>query len=137
MVPAIDPNLPASLSPTLITGVLRQQLGFQGVVIDDSLTMGALIDRWTMTQAAVLAIEAGADMLIGPYSPETVQEFKNALQGALSQGVLTRSEINQAVEKDLWLKLEMHLIPMPTSNSPAAPPVSGGPLPPPALDRRR
>jgi beta-N-acetylhexosaminidase len=137
LIPTIDPNLPASLSPTLITGVLRQQLGFQGVVIDDSLTMGALIDRWTMTQAAVLAVKAGADMIIGPYSPETVQELKNALQGALSQGTLTRADIDQAVERDLTLKLEMHLIPMPASSSPLSPPVPGNRLPPPVLDLRR
>jgi beta-N-acetylhexosaminidase len=137
LVPAIDPNLPASLSPTLITSVLRQQLGFQGVVIDDSLTMGALIDRWTMTQAAVLAVKAGADMIIGPYSPETVQELKNALQGALSQGTLSRADIDQAVERDLTLKLEMHLIPMPTSSSPLSPPAPANRLPPPTLDRRR
>lgn len=118
LVPAVDSEYPASLSPTLITGVLRQQLGFQGVVIDDSLTMGALLDRWTTTQAAVLAVKAGADMIIGPYSTETVQEIKDALEGALSQGILTRAEIDQAVERDLTLKLEMHLIPMPTSSSP-------------------
>jgi beta-N-acetylhexosaminidase len=136
LVPAVDPQLPASLSPTLITGVLRQQLGFHGVVIDDSLTMGALLDRWTTTQAAVLAVKAGADMIIGPYSTETVQEIKNALEGALSQGILTRVEVDQAVQRDLTLKLEMHLIPMPTSSSPLSPPAPAERLPLP-LDRRR
>ena len=137
LVPAVDSQYPASLSPTLITGVLRQQLGFEGVVIDDSLTMGALLDRWTTTQAAVLAVKAGADMIIGPYSTETVREIKNALEGALSQGILTRTEIDQAVERDLTLKLEMHLIPMPTTTSPLSPQAPGQRLPPPLLDRRR
>ena len=121
LVPAVDPNLPASLSPKLINGVLRQQLGFNGVVITDSLFMGALIGHWSLTESAVLAIAAGADLLIGPYNAQTTQAIKDALSQALQQGVLTRSQIDQAVTRDLTLKLEMKLIPMPRADPTGSP----------------
>jgi beta-N-acetylhexosaminidase len=121
LVPAVDQEMPASVSPSLIRGVLRQELGFDGVVITDSLTMGALSVRWTMPEAAVLAIAAGADLLIGPYSPDTLSETEDSLKQAVIQGVLSQSQIDQAVEHDLALKLQMHLIPMPDGASPVAP----------------
>ena len=61
---AIDPDLPASLSPAHTTGVLRDRLGFDGVVVTDSLDMRAIRDRLGEGQASVLSIEAGADLLV-------------------------------------------------------------------------
>jgi beta-N-acetylhexosaminidase len=121
LVPAVDPNLPASLSRALITDVLRHQLGFNGVVITDSLFMGALLGHYSMTQSAVLAIAAGADLLIGPYNPQSTQAIKDALAQALHQRVLTLSQIDAAVTRVLTLKLEMKLIPMPRSTSSGSP----------------
>tara|TARA_R110002072_G_scaffold42064_10_gene117921 strand:- start:59866 stop:60906 length:1041 start_codon:yes stop_codon:yes gene_type:complete len=60
----IDPDLPASLSPAHTTGVLRDRLGFDGVVVTDSLDMRAIRDRLGEGQASVLAIEAGADLIL-------------------------------------------------------------------------
>jgi beta-glucosidase-like glycosyl hydrolase len=77
--------------------------------------------RWTMPEAAVLAIAAGVDLLIGPYSPDTLSETEASLKQAVTQGILSQSEIDQAVEHDLVLKLQMHLIPMPKGASPVAP----------------
>jgi beta-N-acetylhexosaminidase len=128
LVPAVDPNLPASLSPALINGVLRNQLGYNGVVITDSLFMGALIGHWSMTESAVLAIAAGADLLIGPYNSQTTQSIKDALSQALQQGVLTHAQVVQAVTRDLTLKLQMKLIPMPKSVPPGSP-TPGAPSP--------
>ena len=61
---AIDPDLPASLSPVHTTGVLRDRLGFEGVVVTDSLDMRAIRDRFGEGRASVLAIEAGADLIL-------------------------------------------------------------------------
>ncbi|WP_236600570.1 glycoside hydrolase family 3 N-terminal domain-containing protein [Ktedonobacter sp. SOSP1-85] len=66
---AIDPNLPAELSPKAINGMLRKQLGYNGVVITDGLYMGGIIDRWTLGEAAVLSIIAGNDLIEGPTTP--------------------------------------------------------------------
>ncbi len=113
IIPAVDPNLPTSLSPTIIDGTLRQEMGYQGVVITDSLYMGALNQRWSVSQAVVLAIEAGADEVIGPYNPQMVQDAEDALRQAISAGTLTRARIDLSVQRILALKIRMGLIPMP------------------------
>lgn len=113
MIPAVDPNLPTSLSPAIIDGTLRHELGYQGVVITDSLYMGALNQRWSVSQAIVLAIEAGADVVIGPYNPQMVQDAEDALRQALGSGQLTRARIDLSVQRILTLKIRTGLIPMP------------------------
>lgn len=118
MIPAVDPTLPSSLSPTIIDGVLRQEMGYNGVVITDSLYMGALNQRWSVSQAIVLAIVAGADVVIGPYNAQMVQDAKTALKQAISDGTLTRQRIDLSVQRILTLKIRMGLIPLPTSPIP-------------------
>jgi beta-N-acetylhexosaminidase len=113
MLQAVDSRLPTTLSPAVIDGTLRGELGFGGVVITDSLYMGALNAHWSIAEAAVLAIKAGADMVIGPYNPEIVRETKDALRQALASGVLTRARIDASVRRILTLKLQMGLLPMP------------------------
>ena len=114
LIPAVDANFPASLSPTLINGILRGELGYNRVVITDSLYMGALNTRWSVPQAAVLAIEAGADMVIGPSDPQTAQQVIDALKQAISSGALSQANIDTAVTRILALKIRMGLIPLPT-----------------------
>jgi beta-N-acetylhexosaminidase len=114
MIPAVDPNLPTSLSPAVIDDTLRRQMGFDGVVITDSLYMAALNQRWSVSQAAVLAVAAGADLIIGPYTPQMVSDAKDAFRAAIAAGTLTRSRIDTSVRRLLTLKLRMGLIPMPS-----------------------
>lgn len=113
MLPAVDPNLPTSLSPAVVSGVLRDELGFDGVIVTDSLYMGALNVRWSIPQAAVLAVEAGSDLLIGPYNPQLVSETRDALKQAIASGAITRERITASVRRILTLKLQLGLIPMP------------------------
>src|SRR5258708_34806171 len=69
LMSALDPTLPAELSPTIINGVLRQELGFDGVVITDALYMQGIAKTYNQTQAAALAIEAGDDIVVGAFTP--------------------------------------------------------------------
>jgi beta-N-acetylhexosaminidase len=117
MIPAVDPNLPTSLSPAVIDDTLRRQMGFDGVVITDSLYMAALNQRWSVSQAAVLAVAAGADLIIGPYTPQMVSDAKDAFHAAIAAGTLTRSRIDTSVRRILTLKLRMGLIPMPSAQA--------------------
>src|SRR5262249_51564857 len=110
LIPAVDPNLPSSLSPAIITGILRRELGYRGVVITDSLYMGALNRQWSVSQAIVLAVAAGADLVIGPYNPEMVRDAKDALRQAIEAGTLTRAQIDAAVQRILTLKIRMGLM---------------------------
>ena len=121
MIPAVDKPVSRSLSPAVIDGELRQKLGFQGVVITDSLIMGALNNRWTVAQAAALAIEAGADMVIGPQNAQVVAQVKDALKAALSSGKLSQARIETSVKRVLTLKITMGLLPIPHPSSQATP----------------
>jgi beta-N-acetylhexosaminidase len=107
---AIDPNLPAELSPKAINDLLRNQLGYNGVVITDGLYMQGISDRWTLSQAAVLSIMAGDDLVEGPYTASQVAEVIVALKQAIQQGELTIDRINQSVERILLMKAQYGII---------------------------
>lgn len=110
LMPAIDSNLPAELSPRAINGVLRQQLGYNGVVITDGLYMGGISQRWSLSQAAVLSIVAGDDLVEGPYTLSQVAQVITALKQALSDGQLTIERINQSVQRILLMKLQYGIL---------------------------
>ncbi len=107
---AIDPTLPAELSPKAIDGVLRKELGYDGVVITDGLYMGGISDRWSLSQAAVLSIVAGDDLVEGPYTPAQVADVVAALKQAIDQGQLSMSRINQSVQRILLMKMQYGII---------------------------
>ena len=99
-VPAID-DRPASMSHTLITGMLRGELGFDGVVITDGLDMGAL-EGMTDEEKCLAALNAGCDLLLG------VSDISGAVAGleqALSDGRLTAERVDESVLRVLVLKL--------------------------------
>ncbi len=104
LLTSIDPKMPSSLSPILIDGILRGQLGYQGVLITDALYMGAITSRYSMTQAAVLAVEAGEDILSSFYDPGQVEQVMAALHQAIDSGAITKARIDQSVERILKLK---------------------------------
>lgn len=101
---AWDPDRPASLSPRIITGLLREELGFQGVVMTDDMNMAAITDNYGPGPAAVLAVEAGVDILLiaGPLA--TQQAMIDAVTAAVRDGRLSEERINQSVERILALK---------------------------------
>lgn len=110
LMPAIDSSLPAELSPKTIDGVLRGELGYQGVVITDGLYMHGISETWTLSQAAVLSILAGDDLIEGPYTASQVADVLAAFKHALSKGQLTMDRIDQSVERILMMKVEYGLI---------------------------
>ena len=58
--------MPATMSDDILTGVLRNKLGFDGVICTDSMVMAGVADSWDLAQASIIAINAGADMLCSP-----------------------------------------------------------------------
>lgn len=110
LMPAIDPTLPAELSQKTINDLLRNQLGYDGVVITDGLYMQGISDRWTLSQAAVLSIIAGDDLVEGPYSASQVAAVITALKQAMQQGKLTLDRINQSVQRILLMKVQYGII---------------------------
>ncbi|MDQ2716744.1 MAG: glycoside hydrolase family 3 [Chloroflexota bacterium] len=110
LMPAIDPTLPAELSPKAITGILRKQLGYDGVVITDGLYMAGISQKWSLSQAAVLSIVAGNDLVEGPFTPQQVAGVDAALKQALQRGQLTMDQVNQSVARILLLKAQYGII---------------------------
>lgn len=107
---ALDPRLPAELSPTVINGVLRQELGYDGVVVTDDLRMAGILQRYTLGRAAVMAITAGNDIIEQPYTPAQVAEIIAAWKQALQDGTLTMARIDQSVQRILLMKVQYRII---------------------------
>ncbi|HSM82737.1 MAG TPA: glycoside hydrolase family 3 N-terminal domain-containing protein [Nodosilinea sp.] len=97
-VPALDRRHPATLSAPTLTGLLRQRLGFDGLIVTDALVMGAIANTYGPYEAAVLAVEAGADVLLMPGDPEGVIA---AVVEAVNRGRLAPERILASVER-LW-----------------------------------
>ena len=97
---------PASLSPEVMN-FLRQELGFEGVIITDSLQMKAIIGHYGANKAAVLALQAGADMLL---MPNSVEKAYNGITAALESGELTQERIDESVLRILTVKYEMGIM---------------------------
>ena len=97
-----DDGLPATLSRELIRGKLRQELGYDGLVLTDSLAMGAITSRYSAAQAAVLAFEAGNDVLL---IPENYVEAYNGLLSAVESGRITEERLDESVLRILRMKM--------------------------------
>jgi len=94
--PALDPELPATLSPAILTGLLREELGYDGLVLTDDLEMGAIENEKTVAEAAVLAFNAGADLLLICKDHDKVRETLAALDAARKAGVIEEARVGQA-----------------------------------------
>lgn len=103
-------TLPATLSKTFVTDILRNKMGFNGVVTTDAMNMAGISDNFTMSQACILAINAGVDMLLMPVSltDESSNTELSALIGniksAVVNGTIKEETINNAVKRILNLK---------------------------------
>jgi beta-N-acetylhexosaminidase len=114
LVPAIDPTYPAELSHIFITDILRNQFGFQGVILTDSLHMGGVTingQQLSLADASVLALEAGNDMLAGASTSDQVQAIITAIKLAITQRKLSQTQIDASVIRILTLKMDFNLMP--------------------------
>lgn len=104
IVPALDPSGdPATLSEPIMTGLLREKLGYDGVVVTDSLGMAGVRDKYGDDRVPVLALKAGVDQLLMP--PSIDQAF-NAVLAAVRSGELTEERIDESVYRILRMKYE-------------------------------
>lgn len=89
-------NTPSSLSEQMITEVLRGNLGFEGIVVTDAMNMGAITEYYTSDQAAVMALQAGADMIL---MPEDFEAAYNGVLEAVNNGTLTEERIDESLRR--------------------------------------
>jgi beta-glucosidase len=98
LIPAWDEHRPATLSSRVLTELLRECLTFEGLIVTDALIMGAIANRYGSTEAPVMAVEAGADILLMPVNPETAIQ---AVCDAVEAGRISRERIRASVER-IW-----------------------------------
>ncbi len=103
----IDPDNPACLSGTIVTGILREQLGYDGIIITDALNMSAITDSYTNAEAAVAAISAGCDMLL---CISNIDSVVNAVVKAVEEGTIQESSIDSSVQRILTAKYRYGII---------------------------
>lgn len=99
-------SVPATLSPRLLTGLLREELGFRGLVITDALDMGGIVRRYGNGEAAVRAVQAGADVLL---MPPDIGVAVDAVVRAVARGDLAEDRIDHSVRKLLAAKAALGL----------------------------
>jgi beta-N-acetylhexosaminidase len=106
-VPALEaPDLPSTLSPAILTGLLRDELAFKGIVITDALEMGGIAKGFNVAEASVRAVKAGADVLLMPRDPTAAI---NAVVAAVNRNEISRKRIQASVVRLLQAKVKVDL----------------------------
>ena len=99
-LPNVDPSgVPATLSRPVLTGLLREELAFDGLICTDCMEMDAIAKRYAVGEAAVQAVSAGADLILYSSSLDMAREAVNALRHALADGTLDAAAVERSLER--------------------------------------
>ncbi|MDP4102142.1 MAG: beta-N-acetylhexosaminidase, partial [Bacillota bacterium] len=118
-----DILVPATLSKKVMTGLLRQEMGFNGVIVTDALNMKAIADHFGQEEAVVMAVKAGVDIALMPASVTSLKEEQKfarviqALKEAVKNGDIPEQQINNSVERIISLKIKRGMYPARNSDS--------------------
>lgn len=102
LVPALDPTRPATLSPQILTGLLRKELGYEGLIVTDGMEMNAIAGTYGIERGSVLAVAAGADAICvggGLADEATVLRLRDALVAAVREGALPEERLAEAAAR--------------------------------------
>jgi beta-N-acetylhexosaminidase len=106
LVPALDPELPATLSPRILRDVLREELGFAGVCFTDCLEMEGVAARFGTARAGVMALAAGADALLVSHDLTRAEAVRDAIVAAVNAGELPLARVEEAAARVAVLRRE-------------------------------
>lgn len=109
LLPKIDPTYPASLSEKIIKGILRKQLGYEGIIITDDMTMKAIVNTFEIGEAAVSAVKAGNDIVLVAHDYANVIKAKDAILQAVKTGEISQQRIDESVNRILSIKKKYNL----------------------------
>ena len=110
LYPRIDPHYPATLSKRILADLLREDFGFEGVIISDGMAMGALAKNFSVSDSLRLMIEAGLDLIL-VHSRYDLVDLKLEMLRLFYRGEITEKQIDEGVERILKLKLRYGLLP--------------------------
>ncbi|KGM45213.1 glycoside hydrolase family 3 N-terminal domain-containing protein [Neobacillus niacini] len=100
-------SVPGTLSHKILTGLMREEMGFKGVIVTDAMNMGAIADHFGPVDAAIRAVKAGTDILLMPVGIEAVA---NGIYEAVASGDISEDRLEQSVERILTLKLNRGIV---------------------------
>jgi beta-N-acetylhexosaminidase len=107
LYPVLDPDLPATLSPLILTRLLREEMEFQGIVVSDDFSMQAIAAHWAPQEAACRFFEAGGDLLLSVGDAEVQQSLLHGLVQAVRSHRLPEKRIEASVERILKIKARL------------------------------
>ncbi len=107
--PAVDPDLIATVSKKVVTGLLREKMGFKGVITTDSMTMGGIASRYGVPEACAMSLMAGSDLILMKAQNDLVGETFRTIKSYVLEGKLSESELDQKVARILSLKRDLGL----------------------------
>ncbi|SDL84051.1 beta-N-acetylhexosaminidase [Sediminibacillus halophilus] len=109
LLPHLDESYPASISKEVITDLLRNRLGYDGLVMTDDMTMEAIIDNFEIGQASVDSVLAGSDVILVAHDYQKVVRVIDALRTAVENGEISEERINESVKRIIRLKQQYGL----------------------------
>lgn len=109
IIESIDPVLPATLSKKVLTELLREEMGFDGMIVTDAMVMEAISKNWGAGEAAVMAVNAGADIIMANGSATDQIDTLDSLYKALQDGKIEKRRVDESVERILKYKIKMNL----------------------------
>ncbi|MEC1773702.1 beta-N-acetylhexosaminidase [Schinkia azotoformans] len=104
LLPQLDPQNPASMSKTVMSDILRNQLDFEGVIITDDMTMRAITDHFDIGRAAMESVKSGSDIILVGHHYKNVVETISSLKSAVQKGEISEQRINESVARIIALK---------------------------------
>ncbi len=111
MYPAFDRENPASMSRPIITGLLREEFDYQGIIITDDLEMGAVSNHLAFREAGLKAIQAGVDVVLVCHEYAHAEETYMGIYNAVQEGIITEERLNESVRRVIKAKLTHGLNP--------------------------
>jgi beta-N-acetylhexosaminidase len=116
--PAYDAEMPATLSEKILTGLLRNELGFDGVVVSDAIGMAAILKKWPLPKACAMAIKAGVDTILLKADDESRSQCFFGIKQAVENGYISEKRLNEAVTRLLAMKYDQDLFTTAGENDP-------------------
>jgi len=107
--PAFDEKFPTTLSEKILTGLLREELGFEGVIVSDAIGMAAILKQWPLPRACALAIKAGCDTILLKADDDSRAQCFFGIKMAVESGELSEKRIDEAVTRLLRMKYDQGL----------------------------
>lgn len=115
VIPELDATLPATLSKSILTGILREKLGYQGVIVSDDLEMAAVADHWPIEELVRLGLRAGVDLFLVCHDAEKQARAIESAHRCMEEGVVSKSQIEASLKRVQEMKHRFVGAPAPPS----------------------